>query len=223
MMKIQILLLSFALLVTGVSHAADDPVKSLFVFQQTMANKGSTTAMMKLGEMYEQGLGTRQDFDKAIEMYRKAKAGGHTGADAAIARVVRTRQALAEAARQEKEQAAEEKQRQQARQRAEAERQAYLERQAREKERQKVALDRKRVEQARRDAAARTRAEQAARARAAAEAERKAQLQARLKKSGTIARQQPAATAKRPASNKVESFKSDPCKGPAARVMSICK
>ena len=144
-----ILLISFALLVAGLSHAAEDPMKSLFTFQQTMANKGSTTAMMKLGEMYEQGLGTKQDFGKAIEMYRKAKARGYVGADAAIARVIRTRQTLADTSRRRKQQTAEERRRIQERQRAEAEREA------RAKARQQ-ALARKRAEQARREGKERT-------------------------------------------------------------------
>jgi membrane protein involved in colicin uptake len=240
-MKKYILLVSFALLIPGMSHAEGDPMKSLFVFQQTMANQGNTTAMMKLGEMYEQGLGTKQDFAKAIEMYRKAKAGGHAGADAAIARVMRTRQAHADAARQNKTPSADDKQREQARQRAEAERQAeqerqaqlerqaQQERQAREKARQQ-ALARKRAEQARRDAKARAQAqaqaEQAARAKAAAtEAARRAQQQALLQKQRAQAKQQQAAAPQKTDNNnkKDESFKSDPCKGPAARVMSICK
>lgn len=220
-----ILLISFALLVAGLSHAAEDPMKSLFTFQQTMANKGSTTAMMKLGEMYEQGLGTKQDFGKAIEMYRKAKARGYVGADAAIARVIRTRQTLADTSRRRKQQTAEERRRIQERQRAEAEREA------RAKARQQ-ALARKRAEQARREAQARAHAqaqarahaEEVAQARAAAEARRQAQQQARQQQAvGVHARKQPVLSEKKASDNKTESFKSDPCKGPAARVMSICK
>ena len=214
-------------------------MQSLFSFQQAMANNGSTTAMMKLGEMYEQGVGTKQDLDKAIEMYRKAKAGGHTGADAAIARVLRTKQSLVDATRREKVQAVESKRQEQERQRAEAERQAQaarqaeLERQAREKAHQE-ALARKRAEQARRDAEAKAKADQAARARAAAAAEaaRRAQQQAQQEKVRAEARKQQqakaAAASDVPATNEsgtntAETFKSDPCKGPAARVMSICK
>ena len=202
-------------------------MQSLFSFQQAMANNGSTTAMMKLGEMYEQGVGTKQDLDKAIEMYRKAKAGGHTGADAAIARVLRTKQSLVDATRREKVQAVESKRQEQERQRAEAERQAQAARQA-------EALARKRAEQARRDAEAKAKADQAARARAAAAAEaaRRAQQQAQQEKARAEARKQQQAKAPAasdvPATNEsgtntAETFKSDPCKGPAARVMSICK
>ena len=68
----------------NVSLAADDPMTSLFMFQQQMAQGGNPAAMMKLGEMYEKGEGTKRDLNKAREMYEKAKAKGHPKADAAL-------------------------------------------------------------------------------------------------------------------------------------------
>lgn len=222
-MKKYILLLSFAMIISGLAHGADDPMKSLFVFQQKMANRGNSSAMMKLGEMYEQGVGVKQDFDQAILMYRKAKSAGHAGADAAIARVNKTRRELSDKAKQEKEHAAREKRRQQAKKRAEAKRQAEMERQARIKARQE-ALARQRAERKRQEAIAR---EKAARAQAAMEAQRLARQQAEQEKEQ--ARLQQASVDKQQTKKdqdtkkSSERFRSDPCKGPAARLMSICK
>ena len=234
---LSILLLGFML--GGVALAEDDPLKSLFSFQQKMANNGSTGAMMKLGEMYEQGQGTEQNFDKAIEMYEKARAAGHADAEAAIARVKRTRQAQNQAARNEAERAREARRRaEEAKRRAEAERKAEAARKAREAARQQKALAKQRAaeEQARREAAAKAQREaaarssqEAARAKTAAEARRKAQEQARLKQARAQAEAKTAgkseATGGEPEQIETddERFKSDPCKGPAARVMSICK
>lgn len=234
-MKKYIILISFALLVTGISHATEDPMVSVFNFQRAMAKDGNTAAMMKLGEMYEQGLGTKQDLNKALEMFKKARAQGYPGANSAVLRVTRERQAHSAAAKRQQQQAAKMKKYQQELQRAEAqrkaleERQAALERQARQKAR-RAALARQRAqEQARREALARQQAQQAARARAAAEARRQAQEQARLQQEQARlqqeqaqARIQRATTEKKPASKKHESFKSNPCQGPAARVMSTC-
>lgn len=207
-MKKYILVVSLGLLLSGAVAAADDTMKSLFLFQQKMAKSGSTTAMMKLGEMYEQGQGTKQDLDKAIEMYRKAKEGGYADADTAIERVKHAREAQAEAAKHSKAREEAEKHR------AEAERKAE---QAREE-----ALARKQAEEARREAEAREKAEQAARAKAAAEARHKAQQKkAQLAKAKAKA-EAVAKTAQQPTEDD-SGFKSDPCKGPAARVMSICK
>lgn len=216
-MKKQILVVLIGMLVIGTSHATDDPMKSLFLFQQKMAKHGSTAAMMKLGEMYEQGQGTSQDFDKAIEMYQKARQGGQSDADAAIARVQQTREAqIKEAAmRKQREEAA--------RRRTEAERKAELERKAREKAQQE-ALARKRAEEkAQREARARAQAEQAAHAKAV-EAKRKAE-QARLAAARAESKvpNKTAETRQQKSEEQDSGFKSDPCKGPAARVMSICK
>lgn len=230
-MKKRIIFLLFALAITGIVHAGEDPMKSLFEFQQKMVSTGSTTAMMKLGKMYEQGAGTKQNFDKALEMYRRAKAGGYPGADAAIARVIRLRKALADAARRKKELNAETKQRELQQSRAEAEYRAQQEqrqararasREARAKARQEE-LARQRAELARRrEARARANAERAARARAVAAAKEKARQQAMQTKKPVETRTKPAVVEKKDNARKTETFKSDPCKGTAARLMSLC-
>jgi len=82
---ISILVLS--LLISVMSYADNDPMVSLFKFQSQMAAQGNVEAIMKLGEMYEQGQGTRRDLNRAIEMYRKAQAQGHADAGKAIRRI----------------------------------------------------------------------------------------------------------------------------------------
>ena len=51
MMKTLLVSLFVVVLAMDVSMAADDPMKSLFMFQQQMADGGNPAAMMKLGEM----------------------------------------------------------------------------------------------------------------------------------------------------------------------------
>jgi len=65
-----VLLLMF--LGTGRSHAGEDMWSSVFDYQQKMANYGNPEAQVKLGEMYEEGHGTPQDYDKAQQWYQKA-------------------------------------------------------------------------------------------------------------------------------------------------------
>ncbi|MDY6981338.1 MAG: hypothetical protein SV201_15815, partial [Pseudomonadota bacterium] len=138
-MKKYLSIVLLGLMLGGVAMAQDDPLKSLFSFQQKMANNGSAGAMMKLGEMYEQGQGTEQSYDKALEMYQKAREAGHSDAQAAIARVKRAQQAQSQAASQEAERAREARRRaEEAKRRAEAERKAEEARKAREAARQKA-------------------------------------------------------------------------------------
>ena len=86
-MKTRSLLLLFLLLAIPVTHAETDPLVSLFNFQMRMAEGGNVKAMMKVGEMYENGEGTPRNYDKALEMYRRARAKGESSAEAAIRRV----------------------------------------------------------------------------------------------------------------------------------------
>lgn len=79
------LILSLAIATTG--YAASDVMVSLFKFQRQMVAQGNVEAIMKLGKMYEQGRGTKKDFNKALEMYKKALAQGHVDAAKAILRV----------------------------------------------------------------------------------------------------------------------------------------
>ena len=60
------------------AHSAglDDADERLFKVQLTMAEKGDTRAQYYLGEMHEQGLGTKQDVDEAFKWYAKAAEQG---------------------------------------------------------------------------------------------------------------------------------------------------
>ncbi len=86
-MKRLIATLVLSLLISVMSYADNDPMVSLFKFQSQMAAQGNVEAIMKLGEMYEQGQGTRRDLNKALEMYEKAQAQGHADAVKAIRRI----------------------------------------------------------------------------------------------------------------------------------------
>ena len=73
--------------VSSAAYAADDPMKSLFLFQQKMANKGNAQAMMKMGQMYERGDGVKKDYDNAIKMYQQAHDAGHAKAKSSLKRL----------------------------------------------------------------------------------------------------------------------------------------
>ncbi len=62
------------------AEAVDDDWKSVFKFQTQMAEYGSAKAQYILGEMYQDGRGTRRDYTKALEWYNKAKINGHSNA-----------------------------------------------------------------------------------------------------------------------------------------------
>jgi TPR repeat protein len=54
----------------------DDADERLFRVQLAMAEKGDVRAQYYLGEMHEQGLGTRQDLGEAFKWYEKAAQKG---------------------------------------------------------------------------------------------------------------------------------------------------
>jgi len=251
-MKTLLVSLFVVVLAMGTSMAADDPMQSLFLFQQQMADGGNPAAMMKLGEMYERGEGTTRDLDKAREMYDKAKAKGHPKADAALskldkqqARVNKQAQkekaakdkaakekAAKEKAAQEKlarEQAAKEKAARQQAAKEQARKDAQAKSLAAEREKARAELERQKAafQQAAREKAAR---EKAAKEKAKRDAlARKKQDEAARRAAQQKAAQQKLAQQKAAARKKAEKeagkigFKSDPCKGAAARVMSTCK
>lgn len=67
------------LLIPGMpAHGAglDDADARLFKAQLAIAEQGNTRAQYYLGEMHEQGLGTRQDVDEAFKWYAKAAEQG---------------------------------------------------------------------------------------------------------------------------------------------------
>jgi TPR repeat protein len=67
------------------SAGLDDADERLFKVQMAMAEKGNTRAQYYLGEMHEQGLGTRQDVDEAFKWYVKAAEQGDPLAQRKIA------------------------------------------------------------------------------------------------------------------------------------------
>jgi TPR repeat protein len=74
-------LLAFFLTITGVSAGAaglQDTNEQLFQVQLAQAMKGDARAQYYLGEMHEQGLGTRQNIDEAFKWYAKAAKQGDT-------------------------------------------------------------------------------------------------------------------------------------------------
>lgn len=58
------------------SAGLEDADERLFKVQLAMAEKGSTRAQYYLGEMHENGLGTRQNVDEAFKWYAKAAEQG---------------------------------------------------------------------------------------------------------------------------------------------------
>ena len=75
--------LFISLLITAVPVKAagiDDADERLFRVQLAMAEKGDVRAQYYLGEMHEQGLGTRQNLGEAFKWYEKAAEKGDTWA-----------------------------------------------------------------------------------------------------------------------------------------------
>lgn len=71
--------LFISLLITAVPVKAagiDDADERLFRVQLAMAEKGDVRAQYYLGEMHEQGLGTRQNLGEAFKWYEKAAEKG---------------------------------------------------------------------------------------------------------------------------------------------------
>ena len=222
--------------ISSAAFAADDPMKSLFLFQQKMADNGSAPAMMKMGKMYERGDGVKKDYDKAIKMYQKAHDAGHAKANAALKRLknIKNKSAninnrKAKKKEQERRRAlAKEKQRKQqkvaARKKAQAAKKAANEKAIREaKKKEKSAklaneAKAKKLREAKAKKEAKARAALKLKAKAAKDAKAKS---AREEKARAI---RIAAEKKRQETkNPKEGFKSDPCKGKAARLLSICR
>ncbi len=57
------------------------------MFQQKMAESGITSAMMKMGEMYEKGEGIEKSNANALKMYQQAQAAGYAKATDSIERL----------------------------------------------------------------------------------------------------------------------------------------
>jgi hypothetical protein len=236
MMKTLFATLFVIVLAMNVSLAADDPMKSLFLFQQQMAEGGNSAAMMKLGEMYEKGEGTKRDLNKAREMYQQAKAKGHPKADAALNRLNKQQKGVTKPSQKQKasqgkaRKDAEAKQKAAERERAlkaEREHQKLAQQKAAQQKaaRKKAAREKAAKEKAKHDALAKQQREEAARRTAQQKAAQQKAVQQKLAQQKAAqeaaARKQEKEEAKKQAGKK--GFKSDPCQGAAARVMSTCK
>jgi len=79
--------LYMSFVVVSTVAAADVTLEKLFLFQQKMAKNGITSAMMKMGEMYEHGEGVKQSTRNALIMYQRAYRGGQVKAIIEIQRI----------------------------------------------------------------------------------------------------------------------------------------
>ncbi len=233
-MKKYLLYFIACLFISSPLQAADDPMASLFKFHYKVARQGNVKSIMKLGEMYENGTGTRQDLDKALEMFKKAQALGHADAAKAIKRVEkkkalgprlqeieRRKKAAAEAAKRkaEQERLRREKEakakaaRDKARKAAEAKRKAEQERLRRQRE---LAAKKAAKENARKAAEA---------AKRKAEQERLRKQREQLAKQKSAQHKKSVKPAEKAKSDEESShgFVADPCETPAGRFMSSCK
>lgn len=68
------------------AEGLDDADTRLYQVQLAMAEKGDAHAQYFLGEMHEQGLGTRQNLDEAFKWYEKAAEKGDVWAKRKLAR-----------------------------------------------------------------------------------------------------------------------------------------
>ena len=180
MIKLRSITLLVSLLAFSGAIFADDQLdgvsKSLFKVQLELAKEGSAQGQFYVGEMYEQGLGTPKDINKAKEWFRKSAAQGFTAASTKLKQIERNKLRALE----DKERA-------------------------------------KQIEQAK------------ARRNAL-----KKKLEANQKKQATVTRKKKPKPASKPAPVKKagtkkaepkngEGFTADPCKGPKAKFMSMCK
>ncbi len=78
-MKAMVLFLML-LLLQGAAAGAEVSIKQL----RQSAERGNAIAQFKLGYMYDQGQGVRQDAAEAMKWYRKAAEQDHAGAQALL-------------------------------------------------------------------------------------------------------------------------------------------
>ncbi|MBE9515583.1 MAG: SEL1-like repeat protein [Proteobacteria bacterium] len=89
-----IIALTGILTFSGALHAEDqldDVSKSLFAAQLEQAKGGSAQGQFYVGEMYEQGLGTPKDIDKAKEWFRKSANQGFSAAKTKLRHIERSK------------------------------------------------------------------------------------------------------------------------------------
>lgn len=85
----------------------DDPYVKLFKVQQGMAEKGDPLAEFYLGEMYQEGLGTKVDLEQALVWYKRSAAKGNALAKKRIADIEREQAGAEKAKRRAAERARE--------------------------------------------------------------------------------------------------------------------
>lgn len=198
------------LLVAGTAWADKMDPRSVEQFQTqlNMAMQGNADAQFRVGEMYEQGLGTARDGSMAFLWFNKASIQGNARAKEKLA-AMDTKAKAETADEQERVNAAMRALQQQdnndvVRQKADAARN----RQAEEAAKQKAAAEL---------AAARAKADAAARAEAAAKA-------AAAKPAPAPAAAAPAPAAKPVVKKEADTeFSANPCKGPQAKFLSTCQ
>ncbi len=202
------------LLGAGTAWAADklDPRSvEQFQTQLNMAMQGNADAQYRVGEMYEQGLGTASDPSMAFLWFNKASIQGNARAKEKLG--VLDNKAKAESADEQD--------------RVNAAMRALQQQQGQDVVRQKAAADAARNRQAEEAARQKAAAElAAARAKADAAAKAEAAAKAAAAKAAPAPAAAPAATtAAKPATKKEAEteFSANPCKGPQAKFLSTCQ
>lgn len=135
------------------AFATDALAEGAFKYQQKMANLGYAEAQYTLATMYEDGIGTKKNLDKALEWYRKAAEQGHELALQKIDAVVEKQRQRSQQGEskppQQVEKKREEQQEAERKRQQEEEQKRSQERTARENERKQLDMERKRLEQER--------------------------------------------------------------------------
>ena len=223
-----------------------DVWKVIFDFQMKLASQGNPSAQEKVGEMYEEGRGVKQDYDQARSWYSQAAKQGHKGAKDKLLGLNSRIRAKREREQQDSAENREEQERAIARQKAQQqEREAQIkaarlqearERAARDKAaRQQAAQNRARLKQtANKEPKLRketTGPQQASdKAPLTTSTNRQEEATASKKKTDSLnpdnrirSNEQQTQINKPEKSTQGAGFKSDPCKSKAARFMSTCK
>ncbi len=242
------LILVLLVAIASAAFAAGDPLKSLFLFQKQMAETGVTSAMMKLGEMYEHGEGVEQSNANALLMYQKAYYAGYEKAEPEIKRLQKLN--IKSSNKSKKKNKSSDNKRATKKRQQEQQRNVATREQAKAVAKQKAnkaARNKALQERLAKDKLVRARAAQAAKAaKVKAAKARAARIRAAKLKAQRIARAKAQKAAKLKAAQTTaesdvqpeiieivedeetqntdeQGFKSDPCKSKAARLLSICR
>jgi len=225
-----------------------DVWKVIFDFQMKLAKQGNPSAQEKVGEMYEEGRGVKQDYDQARAWYSQAAKQDHKGAKDKLLGLNNRIRAKREREQQDSDDYRAEQERAIARQKAQQEREAQIKAARLQEARERAAREKAARQQATQN---RTRLRQTANKEPKIRKETTGPQQAsgRTPVKTSTTRQEEATASKRNADslstvNRVRSseqpiqptqankpekstqdagFKSDPCKSKAARFMSTCK